>query len=202
MTHHYFALFSKGVPDLRHDTRIYLTPQSEVTSNDFPIAAVIAKNPGSAVVGVEGNYGELRPLNLAKDQMLRQVKRVFEKAYAQAKRTLPPGGYIQIWNLFYRCESDLSKAKKNLPEALLSDELCKTETKPCPILWYAWGGADKKLNPLKKRFLGSQAQCQKSIYWDYSTKEVIRKKPSETSSVKHPQGMPHDKIVKELARLI
>ncbi len=138
----YFANFScPSAPDVcyRFDTRISLTNAKSTT----PIAAVIAKNPGSA--GPAGPLGILSPLTLGKDKMLPTIRRVFEKAFKVAGKCPKLGDYIQVLNLFYYCSPDLDSAKRHL-RGCPSCPTCLAESIRFPIVWYAWGASDPILN--------------------------------------------------------
>src|SRR5687768_2305947 len=101
----YFANFQRcGGALFRLDTRIYLNDHDAPSKHDVRIAAVVAKNPGSAKPRA---LGRLAPLTLAGDKMLPSVRNRFRAAYSTAKKVSPQGAYVQVWNLFYLCTPNL-----------------------------------------------------------------------------------------------
>jgi len=147
---HYWAKF-KTVDSavFRFDTRIYLHSIDKPADNDATVGCVIGKNPGSAL----GEIGRRRlaPIALSGDKFLPTVRAIVSKAYLAAELPLPERGYIQVLNLFYLCNRHLVEAKRSYA-AVQRPPRCPAEKLSFPWAWYVWGGTDRTLDPLKKRF--------------------------------------------------
>jgi hypothetical protein len=187
--------------DYRLDTRIYLDPAAVVSPTDSPIGAIVAKNPGSAKPNPAHGYGKLAPLLLHKDNMLPTVRNVFATArkLAISQGRTPDGNYVQVLNLSYFCNPDISVLRTYLKGGQTS-HVCSRESTAYPVVWYAWGPSDSLLNPLKTRF--SRLKACSAIFYDYNTKEVKTHIPTCLDFVKHPQGMPHFPFINDLAKLL
>lgn len=76
------------------------------------LGAIIGKNPGSAKAAVAG-WGELR---LDGDNLLPNIHSLFMKSFWRAGKQPPAEAYIQVLNLFYVCDKDLSSATATLAQ--------------------------------------------------------------------------------------
>lgn len=197
----YYAQFVSHVSGVfRMDTRIYLNGNHTSQSGGQRVAAVIGKNPGSASAAVGSGWG---PLHLGKDKMLPSVRNRFLEAYRVSKKPVPQLAYVQVWNLFYLCGANLSLAIKSLSKTP-SPPACPSETvgSTPPIVWFLWGGNDPRLNHFKARFLTGRLSARSVFFYDYVAQAVSNNAPTATSSVKHPQGMPAEPIVRHLANIL
>jgi hypothetical protein len=177
----------------RLDTRIYLQHRDVPASTDPCIGAIIAKNPGSAVPAGNGN---LTTLTLNGDKMLPSVRNRFLKAYALSGEPIPKAGFVMVWNLFYLCGPKLGGAIKSHSaiSALSPPLLCPWESLPLPrIVWFAWGGTHKYLDPLKHRF--QRLQPPGAFFFDKRLGKVVTGTPQNDDFAKHPQGMPASPVV-------
>ncbi|GAB5407098.1 MAG: hypothetical protein Aurels2KO_53290 [Aureliella sp.] len=193
----FFAQFERHERRLfRLDTRIYLHDDVSPSSDDQCVAAVIAKNPGSAV---PTKLGKLTRLTLDGDKLLPTVRNRFIDAYSIAKLDIPTGAFVRVWNLLYLCNPTLTKAIAEF--ATVSKPVwCKTEKNAPPIVWFAWGPPKAKLDEYKQRFLSTAFDTV--FYFDMDSEKVVAKRPALSSRVKHTQGMPKAPINKHLAALI
>ncbi len=109
------------------------------------------------------------------------------------------GAYVQVLNLFYLCNRDLRAAKASFLREDL-DLLCPTERRRFAWRWFAWGGSDPVLDPLKARF---QRRCRAhAFYLDGSGGEVVPGVPGSGDKARHTQGMPHEPVVAHLSHLL
>ena len=193
----FFAQFERHERRLfRLDTRIYLHDEASPSSDDQCVAAVIAKNPGSAA---PTKLGKLTQLKLDGDKLLPTVRNRFVDAYSIAKLRIPVGAFVRVWNLLYLCNPTLSEAIADF--ATVSNPVwCKTETEIPPIVWFAWGPPKPKLDTFKQRFLTTAFDT--AFYFDMDSKKVVPNRPARSSRVKHTQGMPKVPINNYLATLI
>ena len=180
----------------RMDTRIYLNENDHPNNNDRCIAAVIAKNPGSAIPQV---LNGLAPLNLNGDRLLPYVRNRFLNSYRNMNLIIPNGVYIRVWNLFYICNPILQRAINDY-NSIQNPPICPSEANPTPpILWFAWG-SDPALNHLKERFLN--IQINHSFYYNNANAAVEVGIPAINVNVRHTQGLPKIPIENHLATLI
>jgi len=193
----FYAQFERHEQRLfRLDTRIYLRDSASPSNDDDCVAAIIAKNPGSAV---PTKLGKLTTLKLNGDKLLPTVRNRFIDAFGIAQLDIPDGAYVRVWNLLYLCNPTLSKAISEFA-TVTTPVWCKTEGDVPPIVWFAWGPPDSKLNSFKERFL--TASFGNAFYFDIDSKKVIPNIPTCSSRVKHTQGMPRGPINKHIATLI
>ncbi len=182
----------------RLDTRIYLhdEPLIERTGGDC-IAAIVAKNPGSAR---NDTYYRWEPVDLASDSMIPIVKKWFCEAFRESGKKMQPGHYVIVWNLFYLCNKTLGQAKKQYRD-IPQPPVCLSEKSVSPrIVWFAWGGSDSELNSLKQRFI--QQSYSEPFFYDYGSKRIQSRVPSETCKAKHTQGMLKSDVVRHLANIL
>jgi hypothetical protein len=195
---YYYAEFQQlGDDYFRLDTRIYLEEGDHVKKSGQGIAAIVAKNPGSA--RPRNGFGIWEGLCLGNDKMLPAVRHVFVKAYALREKPIPQGAYVQVLNLSYYCSERIAllfKFFKTGRPALT----CAGRTRTFPIVWFACGGPDKRLDRLKYAY--SQISAQHKFYYDKNSKEVVSRVPEATDFPKHPQGMPHGPVVQYLSRIL
>ena len=194
----YYAKFlNREKQQFRLDTRIYLDScASPQKSKDNCIAAVVAKNPGSAS---PIRLGSLEELTLDGDKLLPTVRNRFLDAFEIAGVPVPANGFVRVWNLLYLCNPNLNEALKTYP-TIKRPLGCKSERSFPPIVWFAWGPPKKGLDEYKARFL--EAKIVDAFFYDMDKSKVIAKKPKPDSRVKHTQGMPKGPINDHLARLI
>ena len=179
----------------RFDTRIYLNGYEPETKSNC-VGAIVGKNPGSAT---PNKLNELIPLELNGDKMLPTVRNRFIEGYKLAKKIIVPNSYVRVWNLFYICDPDLNSACQ---KAYAYGELpiCSTESEGAPIVWYGWGGYDKRLNSYKERFIAKSWPQQ--FYYDHDNSCVSTHAPTIHSFAKHTQGMPSKPINEHLANVL
>ncbi len=182
---------------LRFDTRVYLQPCDRPRGRDRAIGCIVGKNPGSATPACI--TGDLQPIILQGDRFLPTVRAIVRKAYEAAAQAPPAGAYVQILNLFYLCNRNLAQAKRGFAE-LEMPPLCTTERKRFPWQWFAWGGPDPMLDPLKDRYLGRRAK--EAFFLSGASKRVHIGKPGPGDHARHTQGMRHEPVVRYLSKQI
>ena len=131
--------------------------------------------------------------------MLPSVRNRFIKAYELTGKAPPEDAFVQVWNLFYLCDKDLASALNAIGE-IRSPVVCSSENRIPKIVWFAWGGDDKHLNPFKLRFLNMQFAC--AFFFDQQTKKICARIPTQTSFAKHPQGLPAQPVIEYLATIL
>ncbi|WOJ92804.1 hypothetical protein R0135_13560 [Congregibacter variabilis] len=194
---HYWAKFkTMGGQRFRLDTRIYLDAIAAPDDQDAVIGCIIGKNPGSAVASKRSS--QLAPIALSGDKFLPTVLSVLRQSYRRAQRPIVPGSYVQVLNLFYLCDRDLTAAKRSL-KSCPKAPLCPTEAQDFPWAWFAWGGSDRVLDPLKPRF--DALSSARSFYYCKDQGRVIARRPTSQDLAKHTQGMPQSTVVTHLAKL-
>jgi hypothetical protein len=190
----YFALFTKVDDDLfRLDTRIYLNDSGGPGLNDACVAAVVAKNPGSAA---PNNLGILARLQLSNDKMLPTVRNHFIAAYKQAGKDIPEGAFVRVWNLFYLCCADLRDAVRRY-RRVHTPLFCQSENCCPPLVWFVWGGSDPALDSLKLRFASLPAAYP--CFYDWVDRVMKPGIPCPSDFAKHPQGLAGSEVVPFLA---
>lgn len=190
----YFARFKicKGY-QFRFDTRIYLREQDAPGARDVCVAAVIGKNPGSAM---PTRMNQLSEISLNGGKLLPTVRNRFLNAYERAGLDVPDGAFIRVWNLFYLCNPNLSEAITQ--NTAIGGPLDRKSEKDEPeIVWFAWGPPKAKLRPYYMRFL--TRPFKRPFYFDITKKRVVRGMPDAACRVKHTQGMPGAAIEQHLA---
>jgi hypothetical protein len=189
----YFAKFrDMGDFWIRHSTRIYLDEFNGSQPAGQCLGAIVGKNPGSAKAAVSG-WGALR---LDGDKMLPNVRNILLKAFDRAGKTPPVEAYFQVLNLFYLCGQDLAEATAALA-AEKNAHADPAEASPFPLIWFAWGGPSRQLDPLKDRFLSRQFAG--AFYYSPASGSVVTGIPSKSVLAKHPQGLPHEPVISYLA---
>ncbi len=197
----------------RFDTRVYLDDCGHhLEEQGECVAAIIAKNPGSAkpANGVEpGMWG---PIRLDGDNMLPPLRNRFIEAYRQSCTPIPEHAFVQVWNLFYLCGPKLNKACSAV-RTFPIPPLCPSEALSQPkLVWFAWGGGNgrlaNRLNPFKDRFL-SRGHTNSFYYghensfrYDRKSALVVSGIPTAMDFAKHPQGLPTLPIVEHLSLVI
>lgn len=197
---HYYAEFRQHGGDwFRLDTRIYLCEDEDNHERDSgqAVAAIIAKNPGSASRKSVG--GKWEPLILGRDKMLPKVRNIFVKAYALAEKSIPADAYVQVLNLSYFCSEKIRVLLKFL-EMRGESIRCPCSESTFPIVWFAWGGPSKPLDPLKSAY--SAIQAPHKFFYDRGSKKVVSNVPRTLDFAKHPQGLPADPIIKHLSAIL
>lgn len=171
---------------------------SKPSDDDICIGAVVGKNPGSAI-SAENINGSLQSIDLNGDQLLPNVKSILTKAYESVNKSIGTNEYIQVLNLMYICDKDLSNAISRISQY---DKLsyCETEQKSYPFIWYVWGNSDKNLNEFKKRFSGINANNH--FYIHTQTKKICANVPGISEPARHTQGLPHDLVVPFISKLV
>ncbi len=192
----YFACFRmhKG-HQFRLDTRICLRDEKP-GEDDRCVAAIIAKNPGSANGKI---LNRLAPISLDGDKLLPYVRNRFRNAYEQAGVEIPCGAYVRIWNLFYVCNKSLDDAMKG-HAGIHRPLTCDTESELPPIVWFAWGPPKTWHRQLSPRFLG--LQIEHAFYYDMDAKTIIAEVPGPTDRVKHTQGLPGKPVELHLTSIL
>lgn len=180
----------------RLDTRIYLRASDEPSKNDRCIAAIVAKNPGSA------NPTELNRLTrllLDGDKLLPYVRNRFRAAYKRSGIEMPQGGYVRVWNVIYLCDATLKNAIKSF-RTVSEPLICSTEENAPRIVWFAWGPPNPELQQFTSRF--DTRAFDKAFYYDMDTETIVPNVPTITSRVKHTQGLPSEAVETHLASII
>lgn len=196
--HLFWAEFKTLEDDVfRYDTRIYLDPIDKPEVNDTCIGAIVGKNPGSASSDYL-NRG-IVPIRLDGDKLLPTVRNIVLKAHANSRIDVPLRSYIQVLNLFYLCDPNLSNAL-TLIQQHSHPQVCIQESNPFPWLWYVWGGENNQLSPFKHRFQSTNAQ--KAFYFDPRKAQIIENVPGTSDFAKHTQGLKHELIVPYLSSML
>lgn len=197
--HNYWAKFESIDKDtFRFDTRIYLNPIHEPTIEDSCIGAIVGKNPGSAKP--EKSCSEIQPITLAGDKLLPTVRNILLKSYILSGVQIPEKGYIQVLNLFYLCNPNLTQAIETITTKKKNIQNCATETLTFPWVWYVWGQESKLLTELKLRF--KDIRTDKPFYYDKLNALVVNHQPTLNSFAKHTQGLKHSLIIPYISELI
>ena len=196
----YWARFEPhGEQLFRFDTRVYLDPVAKPRRRDAPIGCIVGKNPGSAVPATI--RGGLQAIALQGDHFLPSVRAITAKAVAAVGVEPAPGAYVQVLNLFYVCNRDLRTAKRALAAQDRDQYLrCATERRSFAWRWFAWGGPDTLLDPLKTRFL--RPRRAPAFYFDGASGEIVTRAPRLHDKARHTQGLAHTPIVTHLAALM
>jgi hypothetical protein len=193
----YFARFMRlRNSDFRFDTRIYLRESPRDEQDGECVAAIVAKNPGSAQATVRGQWG---PLELANDKMLPSVRKRFIDGYRLSGKAIPRSAFVRVWNLFYLCDNNLQSAILAV-RRFDAPPICKGEATVPAIVWFAWGGSDARLNPFKTRFRG--LTVPHAFFYDQELGRVVSAIPSTTDFAKHPQGLRSEPIVEHLGTIL
>ena len=199
LTTEFWASFQRVGQDIfRYDTRIYLHKVARTSPSDVCIGAVVGKNPGSAKASNLSNPG-IQPIFLDGDKMLPTVRNIVLKAYAEANIAGSAGEYIQVLNLFYLCEPNLTQAIKSISKHS-GTAFCQPEANSFPWVWYVWGDENKSLSNFKTRF--SSLNAPDHFYFDKDTEAVIGKVPSHNSFAKHTQGLKQESVITHISGLI
>jgi hypothetical protein len=199
----YYAQFVPvGDHKFRLDTRIYLNVCDSPRQDDKEcVAAVVVKNPGKATSGC--NPPDWEPLILDGDNTLPSIQNLFLDAYAKACKPIPKNAFIQVWNLFYLCNSDAKKAFAAL-KTIPAPPPCPSEAHCRPkLVWFAWGKCNWSkarvdvdlFNSLKERF--RLQHHEKTFYYGHekSTRYIAKEAsvlpgvPSDDDFAKHPQRL-------------
>ncbi len=194
----YYARFEKISGHLfRFDTRIYIANQHE-TDPGLCIAAIVGKNPGSAMPQMRG---VLSPLSLTNDKMLPSVRNRFTAAYDLAGLPVPKNAYVQVWNLFYLCDANLASACLTFSR-IVDPPICDdTELNETPkVVWFAWGKSVPRLDVFKSRF--RERSYDNAFYFNKNTQSVHRGVPADQDFAKHPQGLPALPVVQHIAEVV
>jgi hypothetical protein len=113
-----FAKFIKRSDDVvfRLDTRIYFSDDAAPGNDDKCIAAIVAKNTGSAQ---PRTYGALSAFDRGKGQLLTFVWNRFKDAFERAGKRIPKGcirksleSVLSSRTCFPRCDQDIQIAQK------------------------------------------------------------------------------------------
>ena len=191
----YYARFEKIAGHVfRFDTRIYLGAHDPSAIGEC-VGAIVGKNPGAAQPKL---LDVCAPLQLKGDKLLPYVHNRFVEAYQKSGKVVPTNAFVQVWNLFYLCNQNLSEAFSTLC-SVANPPLCPSECRKPKVVWFAWGDNDVRLNILKQRFLGSQHQA---FYYDQRAGVVRPSIPSITDFARHTQGMIAMPIVNHLAGIL
>jgi hypothetical protein len=193
----YFARFTihEGYR-FRLDTRIYLRESDAPSKCDQCVAAVVAKNPGSAC---PTELDRLSRLSLAGDKLLPNVRNRFRTAYRLSSIEVPHGAFVRVWNLVYLCNPNLSEAIVSF-RTIRQPLFCNSENTIPRIVWFAWGPPNSQLQHFTQRF--RNRTFKQPFYFDMDIKKIVPRIPTTTSRVKHTQGLPCDAVEKHLAQII
>ncbi len=189
----------------RFDTRIYGAPIERPRRGDRPLGCIVGKNPGSARPFPErtgnppGNTPALEAIELGSDRFLPTVRAIVRKSHGEADLEWPARHFVQVFNLFYLCNRNLREAKAHF-SAIDHSPRCPAERRRMPWTWFAWGGPDAQLDPLKLRF--THRRWRDPFFYDTASDAVQRNAPGTDDHARHTQGMPHRDLVAVLARLL
>jgi hypothetical protein len=190
----YYAHFSNVNGELfRLDTRIYLNNCDQPSPDDTCVAAVVGKNPGSAV---PRRLGSLARLDLNKDNMLPRVRNDFIAAYEKAGKQIPKGAFIRVWNLFYLCGEDLGVAIRSYRQ-IKTPLFCPSEKNHPSLVWFVWGGSHRILDLMKVRFAG--LAVSHPCFYDWVNRVMKEGVPRTCDFAKHPQGLLRSEVAPFLA---
>jgi hypothetical protein len=190
----YYALFTKVNGKLfRLDTQIYLNESDQPRAEDTCVAAVVAKNPGSAV---PRNLGVFERLQLNEDKMLPRVRNDFIAAYEEAGKEIPEGGFVRVWNLFYLCGQDLRAAISSY-SGIQTPLFCQSEKDHPSLVWFVWGRSHRILDLMKLRFAG--LTVSHPCFYDWVNRVMKEGVPRTCDFAKHPQGLLRSEVVPFLA---
>ena len=182
----------------RFDTKIYLGESQSPCGPGVCVGAFVGKNPGSASLAAGDRQGVGRVIQ---DHTLRMIRYRFTAAYSLARIPIPKNAFVRVWNLFYLCEPDYAEARRVLGKMGSNGLECETEKVDHPeIVWFGWGGADKKTVPCKARF--QKKEPAHPFYFDRAAGKICRRVPSEFDAAAHPQGLPLEPIVACLAAML
>jgi len=179
----------------RFDTRIYLDGNPASPRDGICVAAIASKNPRSARSATIGTWGSL---DLVGDKMLPYVKNRFIEAYELAGKTIPKDAFVRVWNLFYLCDKNLASALKAIK--FRPQKIRAYEESTAKIIWFAWGGDNKQLNPFKKRFLDMRPAH--AFFFDKHSNRICTTHPTITSFAKHPHGLRATPVIEHLATIL
>jgi hypothetical protein len=197
----------------RFDTRVYLDEnQHSLDEKAECVAAIVAKNSGSAKPADGVQPDTWAPVNLDADNMLTLVRKWFMDAYHQVYEPIPANAFVQVWNLFYLCDRKLSKACSAIRE-FPEPPACPSESTSKPkLVWFAWGGGNNRvascLNAFKDRFLlrgyinSFYFGNASSFGWNPKSATLRSCAPTARDFAKHPQGLLASPIVDHLSFLI
>lgn len=189
-----FAKFVRHNGQLfRFDTRIYLDDGAVPSRGDRCIAAIVAKNPGSAQ---PTKLGELAPLLLAGDRLIPYVRKRFREGYKEAGVGATAKEYVRVCNLFYLCNKNLRYAVTALKEVGYPPEWTGEPTMP-PLVWFAWGGPDRRLDAYKMQFL--EMETPRPFFYETATRQIASRCPTVNCKARHTQGMRAEPVVAHLA---
>ncbi|WNL27754.1 hypothetical protein QUR76_08140 [Arcobacter cryaerophilus gv. pseudocryaerophilus] len=178
----YWATFENIENNIhRFDTRVYLKQINNPSNNDICLGAIVGKNPGSARGAISN---DLVKIDLQRDQLLRTVKNIFEKAYKKCGKEIPENSYIQVLNLFYLCDADLNNAIKKYENS--TSKIDESE--------------NKQLSNMKDRF--NKINSKKHFYLDPRNDCIKENIPSNIDLAKHTQGMRQEKVIDYISKIL
>ncbi|MEM9396852.1 MAG: hypothetical protein AAF991_05185 [Pseudomonadota bacterium] len=126
------------------------------------------------------------------------VRSTVAVAYEKSGRSVASRSFLRVLNLFYVCDNDLRSAK-TLLNSSRRNPVCEWEDSPYPWVWFAWGGPDRVLDGLKKRFVAMDTK--QPFFYCGERKEVISRAPELGEKARHTQGMPTAEVIAYLASL-
>jgi len=183
----------------RFDTRIYIQSIDKPSDKDECIGAVIGMNPGSAKPRDIKNK-KIQEIIIGKDKTLPNIKSIFLKAYKKTNLNIMHK-YIQVLNLFYLCNEDAEIAIKQMSKYKSEQYICHSEKNKFNFIFYAWG-LKNGINDYKKRFLERKDITENYIWFDKNKEKIMTVIPNEYDNVKHPIGLPHEKIILPIKDLL
>src|SRR5208283_3781052 len=142
------------------------------------------KNPGSAYPTQLNEWASLVP---GKDKMLPYVRNRFLEGYRLARKAIPHGAFVRVWNFFYLCNKELDLAIASHSKIAPKVPICPSEKIIPKIVWFAWGGFDLRLNLFKARF--SKMNVGRPFFFDKNSGNIVERTPSEIDFAKHTQGL-------------
>ena len=184
----YWATFIKnGDNYYRLDTRIYLDSVDSIEDDDICIGAVVGKNPGSALPK-DLILDEPNEINLDGDKLLPTLRNILRSA----DPSLGGKKYIQVLNLFYLCNPNLSEAITDYSKEGTGIVDSKEQSN-FNWLWFLWGGNNNRLNEMKNRF--KFVKADKYFYLNNKDKKMYSEFPNNNICAKHTQGMSQDLVI-------
>ena len=122
----------------------------------------------------------------------------FLAAYERSGSQVPHGAYIRVWNLLYICNPNLRAAIAAF-NTVRKPLICDSERTVPRNVWFACGPPNPQLRPFTSRFIERDVECP--FYYDIDTMRLVTSKPTQTSKVKHTQGLA-EPIEKHVSRLV
>ena len=201
MNARYYAIFTKiGKNIIRNDTRIYYTDETPKKEKGRCLGVVIAKYPGLAF---PKNFDEWTELELGEDNMLSNIKGLFENTFERIKFLPKVNDYIRILNLInIRMPDNLTMVGKNID---LYIEKAENDLEKAPLIFIGWSDG-VELNPYREIWINIlrsyESKCLYVTYKIYRKYKIAYGIPNIGKKVRHPQGMPHQIVLDNIEGIL